>query len=296
MKRIFISLLLIAFMMILLISCSQNYHYSVLEVGGYDYLQVDDNHMEEISLRDVKYEDSTVVQNKNVYLNGNNYVMEYQASQKGYLYRSDYDCYRQVDNENIIDVSINRETGRIDRYIWGSKNYLDGKVGSTLTEEECLVIAQSYLRSFIDDVSKYEVIETNYFDIPEFQAVYQFRFNRTISDLKTSDEAYISVSVYGDVTSHLFKSLGEMRDAIKLPSSKEMKYIQSNVEDKIQTIYNSVTNNFDFTYRIDDVVFTKLEDGKYALDFYIVVTLTSKNTLVESKEIVETTRLLVCLV
>lgn len=86
--------------------------------------------------------------------------------------------------------------------------------------------------------SDYEVVNVRYLKIPKYKALYDLEFVRKIDGTNTSDKAYIGVSVFGDVVSHLFVSLGEMADA-KLPTTDEMQKIKENIYTKLEAKYAS---------------------------------------------------------
>ena len=282
---IFISLLMI----ISLASCTQTEPYSVLEVGGYDNFSGAD-HQSEITLEIENYSKILKSSKKTVKVNGVDWDVEYYASQKGYLYKNNLDCYEKKSDGVYVQIGINEKTGVVDSYSWVDVNYCENKTDPELSEEDCLNIAKTYLNEFIDS-DDYEVINTRYLEIPEYRAIYDFEFVRMIDGVKTSDKANIGVSVFGDVISHLFISLGEMDGAV-LPTNEEMQIIQDNVDNKVKDIYDNVSEQYDISYNISDKVLVKLSNGKYAFEYYITVDLKTENI---SPEITETTKLLIYL-
>ena len=128
-------------------------------------------------------------------------------------------------------------------------------------------------------------------EIPEYKAIYDFEFARVIDGIKTSDTAYIGVSVFGDVISHLFVSLGELADA-EAPTEKEMEIIQDHVDAKLAAIYENVSSKYDISFEIEDTVLVRLSDGKYAMEYYVRTDLVAKDT---QAKVAEATKLLVYL-
>ena len=222
MKKMIICLV-IALTLMSLCACSEANTYTVLEVGGYDNFS-GANHMEDITLDNENYSKVLVIPQKTVKINGNDWKVEYCGSQKGYLYKNDLDNYTRDEDGVFVDIGINKDTGTVDSYMWVDQKYVESQTGAELTEEECLDIAKTYLGDYVK-TDEYEVVNVRYLEIPEYKAIYDFEFARVIDGIKTSDTAYIGVSVFGDVISHLFVSLGELADA-EAPTEKEMEIIQ----------------------------------------------------------------------
>jgi hypothetical protein len=121
--------------------------------------------------------------------------------------------------------------------------------------------------------------------------MYEFEFRRVIGGINTSECAYIGVSIFGDVVSHLFTMLGKMKSA-PVPSNEDFEIIEQNIDDKIKTIYANVSSKYDYTYSVVDTVLVRLSNGKYALEYGIDVELTPVSF---SEAVHERTQLLVFL-
>ena len=290
MKRIviIISLILLVFCFA---SCNQKEKYSVYEVGGFDNVSEAD-HSNEIVLKSQKYIKSNAVKQKTVEVNGKEWDVKYSESIKGYLYNNDRDRYENESGDKSIIVEINNKTGRVDRFDFIDQKYLDEKgTAKKLTEEACLDIAKTYLNKYVKS-SEYKMVESNYLEGSFCGELYSFKFVRVINGFNTSDSAHINVSSYGDVVSHYFTSLGEMKGA-KAPTDDEMKIIEENVSKKLDSIYKNVLNKYDVSYETEDKVLIKTSDGRYALKYNIAVTLQPKND--EAVSFVEQTVLLIYL-
>ena len=288
MKKMIICLV-IALMLMSLCACSEANTYTVLEVGGYDNFS-GANHMEDITLDNENYSKVPVIPQKTVKINGNDWKVEYCGSQKGYLYKNDLDNYTRDEDGVFVDIGINKDTGTVDSYMWVDQEYVESQTGAELTEEECLDIAKTYLGDYVK-TDEYEVVNVRYLEIPEYKAIYDFEVVRVIDGIKTSDTAYIGVSVFGDVISHLFVSLGELADA-EAPTEDEMEIIQNNVNAKLDAIYENVSSKYDISFEIEDTVLVRLSDGKYAMEYYVRADLVAKDT---QAKIAEATKLLVYL-
>jgi hypothetical protein len=288
MKKMIICLV-IALTLMSLCACSEANTYTVLEVGGYDNFS-GANHMEDITLDNENYSKVLVIPQKTVKINGNDWKVEYCGSQKGYLYKNDLDNYTRDEDGVFVDIGINKDTGTVDSYMWVDQEYVESQTGAELTEEECLDIAKTYLGDYVK-TDEYEVVNVRYLEIPEYKAIYDFEFARVIDGIKTSDTAYIGVSVFGDVISHLFVSLGELADA-EAPTEDEMEIIQNNVNAKLDAIYENVSSKYDISFEIEDTVLVRLSNGKYAMEYYVRADLVAKDT---QAKITESTKLLVYL-
>lgn len=288
MKKMIICLV-IALTLMSLCACSEANTYTVLEVGGYDNFS-GANHMEDITLDNENYSKVLVIPKKTVKINGNDWKVEYCGSQKGYLYKNDLDNYTRDEDGVFVDIGINKDTGTVDSYMWVDQKYVESQTGAELTEEECLDIAKTYLGDYVK-TDEYEVVNVRYLEIPEYKAIYDFEFARVIDGIKTSDTAYIGVSVFGDVISHLFVSLGELADA-EAPTEKEMEIIQDHVDAKLAAIYENVSSKYDISFEIEDTVLVRLSDGKYAMEYYVRTDLVAKDT---QAKVAEATKLLVYL-
>ena len=290
MKRVvmIIGLILVVFCFA---SCNQKEKYTVFEVGGFDS-DSEADHNNEIDLKSQKYIKSNAVKQKTVEVNGKEWDVKYSESIKGYLYNNDRDRYKNESGDKMIIVEINNKTGRVDRFDFLDQKYLDQKgTAKKLTEEACLDIAKTYLNKYVKS-SEYKMVESNYLEGSFCGELYSFKFVRVINGFNTSDSARIDVSSYGDVVSHYFTSLGEMKGA-KAPTDDEMKIIEENVSKKLDSIYKNVLNKYDVSYDTEDKVLIRMADGRYALEFYVAVTLQSKND--EARPFVEPTKLIVYL-
>ena len=272
MKKVIYSFVLLISLAILFTSCHSSVKYKVLEAGGCDNAS-GANHQEEIDLENQVFKKPLLNSHKDIRINDKDYTGKYRNSQKGYLFKNDVDYYESNENGELVQFGINQETGRIDKFSWVKLDYINNKEGSALNYEQCLVVATKYLNDFVD-ATEYTLVASRYLEIPEYEAIYDFEFVRVIDGVKSSDKAYVGVTIFGDVISHLFVSLGEMRDAT-VPSADDFKIIENNVDKKVQSIYSDVYDKYKYSYEIADKIIVKLSDGKYAMEYHLEVTLTS---------------------
>ncbi len=242
--------------------------YQPLEVGGFDYVS-DADHEEETALKMDVYEKTFAVSSKQITMHDVVYQTTYDKSQKGYYYHQDVDIYRAEGEDFSADFAVNADTGRIDRFFLASKSYDKSK--EVLTRDACLALAQEYLGEFTVALD-YTLVGEEYREIPEYTAVYEFEFARMIGGMKTSDAAYVGITVYGDVISHVFNSLEEMK-GVKSPSAEVIATVNKNVDAKMKTIYSAISNQYRYSYEVEDIILAKMENGKLALLYEVDVTL-----------------------
>lgn len=245
--------------------------YTVLEVGGYDYIS-NAVHSAEFSILTEETVEFDSPQEIKVKYNDTEYSAIYDCTSKGYLFNSEVEHYVQKEDGNQIQFGINKGTGNIDRYVWLSKDYLNATNLVEKSKEDCLAAAKEYLASYVDDIDSYELIGEQYWEIPEYGAIYDLDYARIINGVKTSDYASINITIYGTVVSHHFVSLGEMK-AAHLPNQEKMIAIQTDVDEKLTNIYASLKGEYSVSYELNKMVFSKLADGRYALEYYYEVEL-----------------------
>ncbi len=251
--------------------------YRVLEVSGFDNF-VHAEHKAEIDLITSVYPNIFMKSEKTICVNGVDWDVEYQSSTNGYYYKSHVDFYKKSENGSQVQIGVNCSTGRIDSYSWVDRNYANEKQNeSRLTEEQCLAIAKAYLNDYTD-ADAYEMVAVRDLKIPEYGGLYDFELTRTINGVETSDRAYIGVTVFGDVVSHLFTSLGEMKGA-RLPSDVELQKIEALVYEKLDGIYENVADQYEISYDIIKKSFIRLSNGKYAMQYDVDVSLFTSDSI-----------------
>ena len=153
-----------------------------------------------------------------------------------------------------------------------------------------------YLRQYAD-ADKYSLVRADYLKIPEYKAIYNFEYVHLVDGIKTSDSAFLGVTVYGDVISHDFSTLNEF-EKFHAPSEADNRAITADIEAKIGSIYDgsiydSINDKYTYSWSEEGKRFVKLSDGTYALECSVSVTLTPKDT--SAKSVAEAVTLLVYL-
>lgn len=243
--------------------------YIALEIGPNDYVS-GAAHNVDIKLISQEYISNNIGDAKKVSINNQEFSVEYYGSNKGYLYNDDKDCYQKITDNEYIEIYINNNKNRIDFYNWISKNYMDSKVDKEkLSSNDCQQIAMEHLNQYID-VDEYELLSVDYKEFIEIDGIYKFNFARVIDGIMTFDQATISVTVYGDVISHNFFCLGELKDA-PIPTPSELIEIDKVVDEKIESIYKNISKKFSIEYEIDSKYIVKHSDGRYAMEYSLDV-------------------------
>lgn len=258
MKRIILCLTVII-MVFSFTSCGNASKYIALEIGG---------HSAEVMLEDKEISEYNSGTEKIISYRGNDYTVSYDHSVKSFLYNNDVECYKMSKDGVFVNFDINKKTGMIEKYSWFDNGYIDSPDLIEKAQDDCEKIAKNYLSEYVDDISAYVIDSIQYYDIPEYGALYSFDFIRKAGEIKTSDSASIGVTKYGDVVSHTFSSLGEMKTA-ELPSDDNMKSIADSVSKKLSDIYKDVENKYDVSFNTKDIFFMRLADGRYALEYII---------------------------
>lgn len=273
MKKITVLFVLLS-VVFLLMACSVKEEYAVYEIGGYDYTSGAD-HNEEFSLKAKENVEFKLFKEKKIKYSDAEFNTTYERTRTGYLYNSKVDCYTQSDGLNFTKFEINTETGRIDCYSWMDMGYLEDPDLEEKSREECLKIAREYLTSYTDEVDAYDLVDEKFRESPEFGSYYNFLFARSIDGVMTADMAGIRVTMYGTVIYHGFECFGEMRGA-ELPDQEKMSAIQVELDKKLDSIYEPINEDYAITYKLDKTIFERLADGRYALEYFYEVKLTSQ--------------------
>ena len=180
----------------------------------------------------------------------------------------------------------------VDNYSYTNLKYSAQHTQSAeLTKEQCEEIALQYLRQYAD-ADKYSLVRADYLEIPEYKAIYNFEYAHLVDGIKTSDSAFLGVTVYGDVISHDFSTLNEF-EKFHAPSEADNRAITAVFEAKIGSIYDSINDKYTYSWSEEGKRFVKLSDGTYALEYSVSVTLTPKDT--SAKSVAEAVTLLVYL-
>ncbi|MBO5953601.1 MAG: hypothetical protein J6Q53_05745 [Oscillospiraceae bacterium] len=261
--------------------------FEILELGGYDHIS-GANHSDDFRLTyDEEAKRPADKQKINIIRNGTEYELPYYQTRGSYLYHDTRDIYRIQTTEKLIEIELNRYTGRVDFYSWYDRDYLHAVPSDELTREECLTIARAYLGDYIEDSAQYDLIADSYSTASDS---YLFTFSRLVDGVETYDRAKIRVTVYGDVITHSFGSLGSMRDAI-LPTQETMDDIQAGLDERLEKIYAPLEDKYNVSYELNKEEFLRLADGTYALKYDFAVHAAPKNS--EQSPWVEGTHLLV---
>lgn len=263
------------------------FSFQIFETGAFDNYS-EANHQIEIELETTEKIDTNAEQQVNFSFSGTDYVLPYKKTVEGYLSNSNYDIYEKIEkNKQHVEFFLNRNTKRIDMLTCSDFLYLQhlDESAKELDREECLMIVQNFLYQYISDFDMYQLSE-DLFDPPEFGIVYQFYFSRFVGGIETSDQATIWITAYGDIILYDIRGFGEMQGA-ELPTDEEMSQIQAGLDAKILEIYQRLEDRYTIEFEIDEVLFIRLADGRYAFKYRIGAELTPKGDGVSHAEAFE---------
>ncbi|MBO5953402.1 MAG: hypothetical protein J6Q53_04685 [Oscillospiraceae bacterium] len=261
--------------------------FEILEIGGYHY-RSGANHSDDIRLKTSRIKERNPIPNKKIECNGTQYELPYNETRIGYTYHDSSDGYRMQTANKLVEIEINRDTGRIDFYSWFDKDHFNAATSDELSREECLAAAREYLGTYIEDNMAYDLINERY-STSDF-GHYIFYFMRKVEGVETCDWAAIGITTQGIIYIHSFFSLGEMRDAV-LPPQETMDAIRAGLDERLDEIYAPVKDKYTVSYELNKEEFIRLADGSYALDYYFDIHGAPKNS--EQSPWVEGTHLLV---
>ncbi len=247
--------------------------YVVMEASTFDNLSVG-NHNYEFVSRTEDFIKSNIPKDK-FSLDGELLLGEYKKSERGYLYGSDTNNYVYKKGSLRIDYKINQSTGACDNYVWCDINYVSSNTEAEKTKDECLAIARQYLSNYVSDSEAYVIVEEKIRDIPEYKQLYNFEFVRKTGETLTSDKAFVGVTCFGKVVTHAFQSLGSLND-IGEPPEEIMNAVNLEVDQKLENIYGGVEGEYSVEYETDEVILSKMKNGKIALEYYVDVKLMPK--------------------
>lgn len=292
MKNKIVATLVAVCIMFLMVACDSKEEYTILEIGGYDYVS-EANHNEEFSYKWIEEIEGSLAKEKTIEYSGIEYDVNYEYTRTSYLYNSDLEYYAERDGLNYTRFGVNKTTGKIDMYGWLDISYLETPGLIEKSRDECFSIAKKQLASLIEDPEQYELEHEYLLEIPEYDAKYVFEFVRKIDGVKTEDSIRIDVTIYGILAYYGAECFGEMRGA-KLPDQEQMTAIQADIDKKLDAIYEPIKDDYSVTFELDDMVFERLADGRYALEYFYKVefiSLKDENPIPRR----ETTRLIVIL-
>lgn len=129
----------------------------------------------------------------------------------------------------------------------------------SLTQDQCLKIAKSFMMEFVD-TSHYQIKSEFCNELGE----YRFAFTKYIGEYETADSATIYVSPTGEVTGFYASMLGKI--PVSTPIEFDVDQITASINNKLNLLYADAKNVYDKIERkIEPQYVTILEDGQVAL-------------------------------
>ena len=265
-KELKILSLLFSFILLLLsIFACNSQQITVMEIGPYESTSNVD-HQAEFSMKFEEFTRLFIVKHKTVTISGKKYTGTYRNSRKGYLYNSDWNFYLCDTGD---EFAVNNKTGEVD-YVYLTSDF-DNNIGDVLSESDCLNIAKEHLSERVD-VSDYDLSDLS--NSSEYS--YTFVFVRFIDGIQTEDAARIVVRKDGKIVHHYYSCLGEMK-GFKIPVDEDDSIISELVDNKIKSIYYSISEDRKVSYQPKSELLVRLSNGNYAIQYDYDVSVTSQD-------------------
>ena len=192
-------------------------------------------------------------------------------------YNRTADIYKSTSGSVQAQFSVDPATNKLVGYSVYDTEYaakVEGK--NELTKEECIEIAENYLKQHVSDIENYR-ITCEYSPLEIYKGRYAVYFTRYINDIPTIDSAYIYVSVYGDIMRFDFGNLGDMKDTAAL-NPHNIADIDKNVEEKRNEVYGGLINSEEYEVSFSQSKkLVRLENGKYALQYTVNANISYTN-------------------
>jgi len=176
-------------------------------------------------------------------------------------YQDDRDNYEAIENGRKVQFSINRETGKCTMYFLSKAE--NENIENKYTRDECFNIAIQHLSNYVDDIENYE-LKYEYERMGGFG--YFFMLYRTANGIMTSDRITVGVRENGEVYAHSLHSIETMKNADV--SELDMSKVEKALNSKVTSVYR---NTYNLTYNSDSTVLTKLKDGSYVIDYFLLI-------------------------
>ena len=247
--------------------------YQVLESGMSDSAVPGAHHTNDINIYINTYIRLPEGTEKEAIVNGKKIELTYYDSLEGSYYNDNYDSYHKMDDYSLTVININQKTGNVDFYLNSIRNYMDiVDVNNKKSEDECKSIAIKYFEKYSNN-DEYEIVRISSSRLGKF-SVFNFYFSRVINGVETMDGGCVTVTEYGDVYSHDFDALGEMKD-VEVPDADELEIIDNSVDEKIKEIYKNISNEYTVSYEIYSRTLVRFDDGRYAMRYLLDVNIES---------------------
>lgn len=279
-------LITIAFAALFLLSaasCAKSISFQVLEVGSFDNIS-GANHMSQFSYEDTESFYESAEKKREFKFSGEDYLLEnnkpysleyHETIENGFAFDDKVHEYRVFNDSVILFIHVDAKTDEIVYFFGQDSEYLKTLGQRTKkTRDECYEQAKKILNSFTDNGEAFSLTEERVVNLSETET-YDFIFNRYIDGVKSNEEIIIMISVYGDLVSYSLDNLGTVNEAP--PSEKNMRKIEASVDAKMNEIYSNVLDKYSVTFEIADVMYIRLKDGHYALDYFIDAELSQRD-------------------
>ena len=201
---------------------------------------------------------------KTINILGKEWTAIYEGSLSGTDYTVQVDEYTGVSNGRKVSFKINSVTGKCEFFLFNTRLETSDSV---LTRDELYEIAyENFLAGgYTDDPENYQLSAEH-----DIGTMYAFTFSRFVNGIETSEAAQIILRYNGEFSCYMGNNIGEMKDVDA--SHIEIEKFYDAIETKIKTIYD---DNY-IGYDRKGVVYTKLANGEYILEYNPYVDVKNK--------------------
>ena len=197
---------------------------------------------------------------------------EYYESIVSPYYLGDGTLYAGVTEEGQdVIFGFNNETGQLISYRFPFYTEKD-LTRPIYTQEECEAIARQFVSSHVDSDDEYEIEKVVYREFESYGGgCYKFHFTRMVDGMKSEEQLEVTITARGRFVYYCGRMLGSM-DGQSKPEIDEA-VIADAIRNKMASIYSTMTDQYEYSYEIEDLRLTRLESGQLYLRYQIKTSL-----------------------
>lgn len=217
-----------------------------------------------------------------VTINGVTYAGTYTSSWDSDFYNFDRDEYTYKNDNISVRYTINASTGNVEGFSINQKrdkSYYDGK--KIYSEDECFEMAKEYIKPYVPNIENYKLVSKN----KTQDNVYKFKFREYIDGVRIGNDAFVNVSIYGELDHFDYHT--EIED---VEAFKESGYLETIDWDAVDEAIEARTNEMlSYSEQFDSIevinteehkttkTLVKMADGSFALKCQVNVCMTYKD-------------------
>lgn len=215
-------------------------------------------------------------------IDGVTYKGTYTSSWDSDRYNFNRDEYTYKDDNVSVRYTINATTGKVEVFSIDHKreeSFYEGK--KIYSEEECLELAKEYIKPYVPNIEKYTLVSKSN---PQGD-IYKFKFREYIDGVRTGNDAFVNVSIYGELDHFDYHT--EIED---VEAFKESGYLETIDWDAVDEAIEARANEMlSYSEQFDSIevinteehkttkTLVKMADGSFALKCQVNVCMTYKD-------------------